>query len=209
MVNFFSEERWINWVDELSNQDFVVIDDFLDASCYAMIRRHFIDKLNQDTFDKAGIGALGQHTVEDEVRGDFTYWLERSRDTAIAPYFELVEELVYVMKRYCFLSVADSEFHYAYYPPGTHYEAHVDQFNERNNRLISVVIYLNEGWKPGDGGELKIFRENGEDLYIAPISCRCVLFKSATVLHQVMPTSKDRYSLTGWLLNNPVGIGFL
>lgn len=208
-MNFFSEESWINWVDELSSKDYVVIDDFLDESTYRTIRQHFLDKLDQDTFDKAGIGALGQHTVKKDIRGDFTYWLERGRDTELGTYYDLIDELMFVMRRYCFLSIADGEFHYAYYPPGTHYEAHVDQFNERNNRLISVVIYLNEGWQSGDGGELKIFREDGSDLLVEPICRRCVLFKSADVLHQVMPTSKDRYSLTGWLLNNPVGIGFL
>ena len=208
MINSFSEEQWINWVDALSLHDYVVIDDFLDLQTYTDLRSHFLEKLREDTFDKAGIGALGQHTIQTEIRGDFTYWLERNRDTEIEKYFQLVDELIFVMKRYCFLSIADSEFHYAYYPPGTHYEAHVDEFQERNNRLISVVIYLNEGWRPGDGGELKLFRDAG-DLLIEPICRRCVLFKSSTVLHQVMPTTKDRYSITGWLLNNPVGIGFL
>lgn len=208
-MTFFSEESWINWVDILSNQDYVVIDNFLTEELYRTIRSHFLQKLNQDTFDKAGIGALGLNTIKKEVRGDFTYWLDKEKDSDLQEYTELTDELIFVMKRYCFLPIADSEFHYAFYPPGAHYEAHVDQFSERNNRIISVVIYLNEDWKKGDGGELKIFKENDEFDLIEPIAKRCVLFRSDTVMHQVMPTSKDRYSLTGWLLNNPVGIGFL
>ncbi len=143
------------------------------------------------------------------MRGDFTYWLYEDKDTNLSEFYRLKDELIFVMKRYCFLSIADSEFHYAFYPPETHYEAHIDQFSARNNRLISFVLYLNDNWKTGDGGELKIFEKNGNEVLIEPIAKRCVLFKSDCVLHQVMPTTKDRYSLTGWLLNNPVGIGFL
>lgn len=208
-MNFFSEESWINWVDQLSDQDYVVIDDFISEDLYREIRSHFLAKLEEDNFDKAGIGALGLNTVKKEIRGDFTYWLDHDKDAELTSFYQLKDELIYVMKRYCFLSIADSEFHYAFYPPGAHYEAHVDQFAERNNRIISFVLYLNEGWQKGDGGELKIFEKDGNERLVEPFSKRCVLFKSDCVLHQVMPTSKDRYSLTGWLLNNPVGIGFL
>lgn len=208
-MTFFSEESWINWVDQLSEQDYVIIDDFISEALYRQIRAHFLIKLDHDTFDKAGIGALGLNTIKKEVRGDFTYWLDQEKDTELNAFYELKDELIFVMKRYCFLSIADSEFHYAFYPPGAHYEAHVDQFSERNNRIISFVMYLNEGWQKGDGGELKIFEKDGSEVLVEPVSKRCVLFKSDCVLHQVMPTTKDRYSLTGWLLNNPVGIGFL
>ena len=163
-MTHFPEENWINWVDQLSEQDYVVIDDFIPESLYQQIRSHFLEKLAQDTFDKAGIGALGLNTIKKEVRGDFTYWLDNDKDTELASFYELKDELIFVMKRYCFLSIADSEFHYAFYPPGAHYEAHVDQFSERNNRLISFVMYLNEGWQKGDGGELKIFEKDGNEI---------------------------------------------
>jgi len=207
-MKFFPEESWIDWVDALSEQDYVVMDDFLTDEHYSTIRTHFLQKLEQDTFDKAGIGALGANTIISEVRGDFTYWLNADKDVELNSYFELANELVFVMKRFCYLPIADAEFHYAFYPPGAHYEAHIDQFSERSNRIISVVIYLNENWKQGDGGELKIF-QNDKEILIEPLAKRCVLFKSDKVLHQVMPTNKDRYSLTGWLLNRPVGVGFL
>lgn len=204
-MEFFSEKSWIDWVDLLAEQDYVVIDDFLSEDLYQTIRSHFLKKLEQDTFDKAGIGALGANIIKSEVRGDFTYWLNEDVDHELTEFNEVTKELIFVMKRHCFLPIADAEFHYAFYPPGAHYEAHVDQFSERSNRIISVVIYLNENWKEGDGGELKIFRENHEIL-IEPVAKRCVFFKSDKVLHQVMPTNKDRYSLTGWLLNHPVGV---
>jgi len=32
----------------------------------------------------------------------------------------------------------------------------MDQFQGKNNQVISMLIYLNENWQEGDGGELKI-----------------------------------------------------
>jgi SM-20-related protein len=206
---FFSEEKWLIWADCLASDDFVVIDDFFSQEMYLGIRAHFIERMNAKKFEKAGIGALANNTIKSEVRGDFTYWLDKNENPSIAQYFDLMDELSLAMRRMCFLPVSDSEFHYALYPPGTHYEAHLDQFNSRSNRLVSLVIYFNENWKKGDGGELKIFKENDDFILIEPIAKRCVIFKSERVLHQVMPTLMERYSLTGWLLKKPLGLGFL
>lgn len=209
IMNFFAEEQWLQWADVLAENEFVVIDNFLTQEMYSIIRTHFIEKLKASDFHKAGIGALGDRIIKQEIRGDFTYWLNKQQDTAVLDVFTLVNELQNAMRRLCFLPIADAEFHYAFYPPGAHYAAHLDQFSARSNRLISIVIYFNENWKIGNGGELKIFKDDDKFELIEPIARRCVIFRSDTVLHQVMPTSNDRYSLTGWLLKNPVGVGFL
>jgi SM-20-related protein len=36
-----------------------------------------------------------------------------------------------------------------------------------------------------------------------------VLFRSDTVPHEVLETRVERWSLTGWLLRQPPGLGFL
>ena len=68
------------------------------------------------------------------------------------------------------------------------------------------MIYLNEEWAEGDGGELVIYKNSGE-MKIQPLASRCVLFKSDQIEHEVLFTNKPRYSLTGWLLYYPPGIG--
>jgi len=108
-------------------------------------------------------------------------------------------ELIENLKRHCFLSLSGSEFHIAKYPPGSHYNRHLDQFHHRNNRQITVLLYLNDQWKRGDGGELKIYRDQG-DLLIEPIARRLLLFRSDVVEHEVLVTHVPRYSFTGWLL---------
>lgn len=44
---------------------------------------------------------------------------------------------------------------------------------------------------------------------IEPLAGRLVIFKSEEVLHEVIYTKVSRYSLTGWLLRKPVGLGYL
>ena len=205
----FSEDQWIDWVDKLAQDDYIVIDDFIPESLYHDIRAFLQRQRDNAEFSKAGIGALNEYQIKTSVRGDFVYWLDRQRDQELAPFFELAQELIAMLNRYCFLSLSGSEFHLAYYPPGTYYQRHLDQFRERNNRLISAVLYLNEAWKPGDGGELKIFRPDGEEVLCEPLARRCILFKSDVVEHEVLLTHTDRYSLTGWLLYQPASLGHL
>jgi SM-20-related protein len=106
-----------------------------------------------------------------------------------------------------FLSISDYEFHFALYPPQTRYEKHIDQFHGKKNRVLSMLIYLNEDWKPGDGGELKIYGLGANTTLIEPIAKRMVIFKSDTVEHEVLLTQTSRKSITGWLLHQPATIG--
>ncbi|WP_421976555.1 2OG-Fe(II) oxygenase [Roseivirga seohaensis] len=205
----FSEEQWIDWVDQLSQNDFVVIDDFLDKQLFESIRTYFLDRLEVDGFSDAAIGALNHKQLEKSIRGDKIYWLERKNDLEMESFFQLSDELIQQLNQLCYLSLSGCEFHLAHYPIGTFYKKHIDQFKGRSNRLISVIIYLNVGWKSGDGGELKVFKENGDELLVEPLAGRCVMFKSDTVPHEVMKTQVNRYSLTGWLLYQPSTLGYL
>lgn len=207
-LNNISEEQWINWVDALADQDYVVIDDFLDEDLYGQLRSFFLKKLGHDEFDPAGIGALAQHHLDQSRRGDHVYWLDKQVDAELEKVFPLIEGLIGRLNRYCYLGIADYECHLAFYPKGSFYEKHVDQFKGRNNRLISMIIYLNEGWKPGDGGELKLYLPEEVKL-VEPVAKRIVLFKSESLPHEVLETHVGRYSLTGWLLKNPADLGFL
>lgn len=204
----FSEDTWIDWVDRLSEDNYLVIDDFIEDQELEVFLRSFRDSLEEEDFKPAGIGAGQDFQLKREIRGDKIKWLDRSRDVDLANFFERVDETIGVLNRYCYLSLSGSEFHMAHYPQGTFYKRHLDQFNSRSNRLISVILYLNKNWQEGDGGELKVFL-NEEERTIAPIAKRCVIMRSDKVEHEVMMTNKDRYSLTGWLLYQPVGLTFL
>lgn len=198
-------EDWLSWMDELSLNDYVVIDNFLDEDRLRTVQSFFQTHL--DEFTKAGIGALNDHIIRKDIRGDFTFWLDRKRDVPLENVWSLIDETIHIYNRYCYLGLSGYEFHLAHYPTGGHYDKHLDQFNNRNNRTISVVIYLNKAWKKGDGGELEIFLKDGSSVLVEPVEARCVMFKSATVPHAVLSSNKPRYSLTGWLLQQPSALG--
>lgn len=204
----YSDEQWLFWMDRLAEDDYVIVDDFISDELYNDIMGFFRKMEESDKLKKAGIGAQQDFQVKAEIRGDFIYWLDENRDKELAPFFELAGELTDSLKRFCYLSLSGSEFHIAKYPAGTYYHRHLDQFSERTNRQITVLIYLNEHWKKGDGGELVIYKEGGE-ITVEPIAKRLLLFKSDIIEHEVLTTNVPRYSLTGWLLHQPAGIGYL
>lgn len=207
-MGYHMPKVWLQWVDQLSEKGYVIIDNFVTYEDYLLIRNFFLAKLESEAFKKAGIGTSGDFTVINDLRGDFIYWLERSRDKELNVAFDVVEELVFVLNRYCYLSLSGYEFHLAHYPAGAGYQRHLDQFKGRNNRMISCVLYLNKDWVPEQGGELKIYLPEGE-LLVEPLAGRMVLFKSAEIEHEVMATTANRYSLTGWLLYKQPGLGLL
>lgn len=202
-----SSEQWNSWMDQLAENDFVYIDDFISDNLLQQIQQYFQSLLEESEFSKAAIGSSDKRQIESSIRGDFIYWLDRETDSEIAPLFSLLDELQFNIKRHLMLSLSDYEFHFALYPPNTRYEKHVDQFKGNNNRQISVLIYLNEDWKPGDGGELKIHQSQGEEILIEPLAKRLLMFKSDTVEHEVLLTHTHRKSLTGWFLRQPSSLG--
>lgn len=208
----WTEEKWIEWIDQLAEKDYTIIDDFISHDLFRTIMQFFRKMENEDRLQKAGIGTSGEFQIKSAIRGDFIHWLDRGHDKELAPFFKLMDELNENLRRHCYLSLTDSEFHIAKYPAGSCYNRHLDQFQERSNRQITVLIYLNENWKPGDGGELKIYRDSDEredEILVEPIARRLLLFKSDCVEHEVLTTNVPRYSLTGWFLRQPSSVGYL
>lgn len=145
-------------MDILSEQDYVIIDTFLDDALYGTLRNFLLEKIN--VFDQAVIGTLNQHVIKQRIRGARTYWLNKNGDSALHYFWQLLEETKFIVNRYCYLSLSGKAFHLAHDPSGGHYVRHLNQFVGRNNRTISMVIYLNEDWQPAHGGQLEILDNN-------------------------------------------------
>ena len=207
--SFYSTDQWTLWLDKLAIDDFVVVDNFISDQLFDNVQQYFQQQMNQEQFAKAAIGSSTDRQIDSAVRGDFIYWLDKSRDQSLTELFNLFDETIQQIKQQLFLSLSDYEFHLALYPPGTHYDKHIDQFKGKNNRVISMLIYLNENWKPGDGGELAIYQPDGNQLLVEPLAKRLILFKSDSVEHAVRQTNTSRKSITGWLLRQPASLGIL
>src|SRR5690554_1726629 len=66
-----------------------------------------------------------------------------------------------ILNRTLLLGLDNYETHYALYPPGAGYSRHLDRFKDNPLRTVSVVLYLNSQWQPGDGGELRLHLPEG------------------------------------------------
>lgn len=200
---------WDEQMDLLAQQDYVIIDDFLTSEQLAIAHHFFDQKKAEDAFKKAAIGASGNSKVIQEIRGDYTYWIEREKDKELASIFDVLDEVKAILNRMLFLSIADYEFHLAHYPKGSFYKKHLDQFDGRSNRMISMLVYLNENWKEGDGGELRVYPEGKEFITIPPINNRCVMFRSDVLIHEVLVSHAPRKSITGWMLYQPAALPYI
>jgi SM-20-related protein len=138
-----------------------------------------------------------------EVRGDSIKWLEPQALTPFEkPFWAWLESFKAQINSRLFLGLSSQEIHYAAYPPGAGYQKHIDVFQKDAQRVLSIVLYLNDAWKAGDGGELSIFSEddpNHLEVKIIPEFARCAVFLSGKIYHQVEFTNRERFSVTGWL----------
>ena len=89
------------------------------------------------------------------------------------------------------------------YPIGGHYRRHVDVGSSTAHlpvrRSLSLLRFLTQDdWSEADGGELRVYTPHARDIQSAPGTL--VLFDSATVPHEVLPTRRERHVCVGWLL---------
>jgi len=149
-------------------------------------------------FDAARIGGGRSLQRREDIRGDSTCWITPPLWPAEQALLGELERLRLELNRESLLGLFELELHYAWYPPGAGYERHVDQPQGRVQRLVSLVLYLNEDWVPEAGGELRIFDATHGHRDIAPVAGRLVCFLTPGREHAVLPTQRDRLSVSGW-----------
>ena len=74
---------------------------------------------------------------------------------------------------------------------------HYDSSNH-SEREMTALLYLNESWQEGDGGELRLFPFPLAPVDVAPLNDRLAIFHSTEMLHRVMPANKSRVCLSMW-----------
>ncbi len=175
-------------------------DDFISESLVSEV----VDYIDRLPLKPAGVGRGGEFQVDQSVRGDFIKWLENEAHPIEARLLSRLDEVRNALNRSCFLGLRDYEGHLTRYPAGAHYDKHWDNFKGRSNRVLSMIIYLNQQWHPQDGGELILYHPDHPEEKIeavAPKAGRLAFFLAESFPHEVLPMRKPRYSITGWFRN--------
>ena len=191
---------------EIYSNSYVVVDNFVDEGFRKALLKEQTDLLNQGQFTKAAIGKGDQKQVRAEIRSDEVLWMDSATLSPLqAIFWEKVAEVQQVLNRRCFLGLKSFEGHFARYPIGSFYKRHLDQFHAVPHRIVTIILYLNESWTEADGGQLRMYfpQEDGSERVedVLPLGGRLVVFLSEEIPHEVLPTRKERISITGWLRN--------
>lgn len=187
--------------DGLAENGFAIIDDFLSPQEVQSILQQDEFKNGLLQFKKAGIGKFQDKQINEAIRGDYIQWVDRaSPQPSIQVYLTKLNELISFVNQNLFLSLKDYEVHMTIYPPGSYYKRHLDQFKKDDHRRLSVICYLNENWKEEEGGQLRIYLPE-KHIDVLPVAGRLVCFRSDQLEHEVLPATRPRLSLTGWILD--------
>ncbi|MDF1698647.1 MAG: 2OG-Fe(II) oxygenase [Saprospiraceae bacterium] len=179
-----------------------VHDDFLDKVLSRNLKENLLLLYQEKQFKSAKIGNNSKIQDNKLIRSDLIYWLDRKHNNEYENSFlDLIDSFVKYLNRTCYSGITGYEFHYAFYDKGSFYKRHLDQFKDDSKRAYSVIMYLNEDWQTGDGGELCIYHANHTQI-ITPINGKFVFFKSSELEHEVLLNFKPRLSITGWLTTN-------
>lgn len=185
-------------IDQLRERGVAVVQNWISGETLSHLQGLF----SELEFIPAKVGQGENLGVRPEVRGDSTCWVNH-----LLPPFKLLstieqlEDLRVRCNRELFLGLKDWELHLARYPEGAFYRKHSDRHERTSRRVLSVILYLNERWLPSDGGELVMYDSHHKEQFrVLPQGGTLVCFLSSDFPHEVLPSTRERRSLTGWLL---------
>lgn len=208
-VESLVDEAWLDELaDGLARATWVEFDlsSRLPEGLLGALKREveILDKTEAMT--RAGIGRGADLLKDRSVRRDKIVWMDgvSAPQSELFRFFDRIRE---GLNRRLFLGLKRYEAHYATYQPGDFYKRHVDSFQGRASRMISLVLYLNDDWGLEDGGELRIFDPVDQESPVGllrPETGRAAFFLSETVPHEVLPARRTRYSIACWFRQDEV-----
>lgn len=189
---------------DIAEQGYAICPNFLPtADIQALLSTVHADQAANE-LQRAGIGRGRDFQTNRFVRQDKIRWLS-GQNPAETLFLARMETLRLSMNRALFLGLFDYEAHFALYPEGAFYKKHVDAFQGSTNRRLSTVLYLNFGWQPTDGGELRCYDPEDTDRVLfdlPPEAGTLLVFESERFWHEVLPAQRARASIAGWFRVN-------
>lgn len=196
-------------LDLLAHNGWITIDNFITPNEVLAILKDIAFWQEEEAFKQAGVGKLLTHQIDKTYRRDKIKWIEPANCRSNTKKFIYsINNLMHQFQEAFFLPLKDFECHYAIYNIGDFYKRHSDQFNSHTHRILSIVLYLNNDWEAGDGGELVLYLPNQVKKIIEPLGGRLAIFKSE-IEHEVLPAKTNRKSITGWMKDQYNDLNFL
>lgn len=198
----FVPSPWI--IDDLTNCGWSTIPAFLPAASIRALAAEAAASWTDGTFHPAGVGRGVAEQRRAETRSDHVLWLdEGTTSVAQLDYFGHMECMRLQIEAQLYLGSASVEAHMALFETGSFYRRHTDALAGASTRVLSTVLYLNDDWLATDGGALRLYLPGAEgetthDIY--PLGGTLALFLSDDLEHEVLPATRDRLSITGWML---------
>ncbi len=178
-------------VEALGAAGYFVRDGFLGAELAHAVRV----EAGAQSLHRAGIRHA--HTLDALVRTDEITWLTAADTTgAMALAVGCFTELMGEMNERAWLGLRSFDLQLSRYQEGGKYARHRDAFPGQDNRRLTAIVYLNEGWIAPRGGRLQLFLE--PPVLVDPVIDRLVVFRSELVEHEVLESHAERWALTAW-----------
>jgi len=192
--------------DALSDDGYIVIPHALDTSVLHGLQQR-VTGLSSEQWLSAGVGRNTDYQQNKKIRSDNIFWISKD-DPQESAFLQDMELLRQGLNQRLYMGLFDFESHFATYPKGAFYQRHVDALLGRSNRMLTVILYLNDSWSAEDGGELLMYPEHKEGEQdeliqrVVPELGTMVVFLSEKFPHEVLESHRQRYSLTGWFRIN-------
>ena len=144
-------------------------------------------------FRRAAVGRGEFKVIREDIRRDHVMWIdELEQCPALDRYREQLESLRVAINRQFFMGLVDYEGHFAVYPPGGFYKAHLDRHQGTQDRVVTAILYLNPDWQSHHGGRLKIWTtprdKVGSFEWVEPKMGSLVVFLSGDHMKWSCPT---------------------
>ena len=182
----------------IAREGVAVVPRFIDDDLVARLRARSSLLDASGGFLQARIGHGATRVLDARIRGDRIRRIDLpSADPAEADLARALDDVRQAVNRSLALGAFDLEMHYAIYPAGAGYARHRDRFGDDDARVLSCVVYLNDAWRDGDGGELRLhIAERPRD--VMPRGGTLVAFLADRVEHEVLPAGRERLAVAAW-----------
>jgi SM-20-related protein len=192
-------------IDALASLGIAEVDDFIPPAMIQSLRARCCELGAEGALRPARVGRGANERLAVDIRGDSIAWVDEPDNAVERALLERLEALRVELNRELMTGLVDFEGHFARYPAGASYRRHIDRLSGSDVRVLSAVLYLNEGWSDDDGGQLRLHLRDGESRDVAPVGGRLVVFRSEQFEHEVLPARRERLSFTGWFRRRPAG----